>query len=103
LAQLRDDLVALGQLADGRALAAGDDERVDVVELLGTAHVDRVRADALEDAQMLGEVALETEDADARGLCLRATSRGRQGVRRAGSSRARDRASARRDRGSLRR
>ena len=73
LTQLRDDLVPRRELADRRALAAGDDERVDVVELLGSAHIDRVRADAAQRAQVFGEVALETEDADARvGCCLTA-------------------------------
>src|SRR5258706_14932673 len=84
--QLRDDPVALGELADGRALAAGNDQRVDVVELIGPTHITRLGTDAGQDAQVLGEVALETEDADARGLCLATTSRGRQGVRPAGSA-----------------
>src|SRR5437867_12532092 len=79
---LWDDPVALGELADGGALPAGDDQRIDVIELLGPTHVDGLGTDAGQDAQMLGEVALEAEDADARGLC--ATSRGRQDARRAG-------------------
>src|SRR5258706_9697681 len=65
--QLRDDPVPLGELADGRALAAGDDQRVDVVELIRPAHITCLGTDAGQNAQVLGEVALETEDADASG------------------------------------
>jgi hypothetical protein len=88
LAQLRDDPVLLRELADRRALTAGDDERVDVVELLRPAHVDTVYADLAQPIEVLAEIALEAEDADARGLGWDPTSRGRQGVRRRGWSRA---------------
>src|SRR5712691_13506549 len=103
LADLRDDPVVLRELADRRALAARDDERVDVVELLGPAHVDTFRANAAERGEVLAEIALEAEDADASGLVGAITSRGRQGVRRRGWSRARDHASALRDRARPRR
>src|SRR3954471_7508324 len=100
LAGLGDDLVRLGELFDRRALAPRADERVDIVELFRPAHVDRVGTERAESFEMLSEVALETENADARARRSTGvlTSRGRQGVRRAGSSRARARASVRRDR-----
>src|SRR5688572_6615762 len=88
VAELRDDPVVLRELADRGALAAGDDQRVDVVELLRPAHVDTVGADLAQRIQVLAEIALEAEDADASGLGWRFTSRGRQGVRRRGWSRA---------------
>src|SRR5688572_5825727 len=65
LAQFRDDAVVLGELADRRALTAGDDERVDVVELLRPPHVDTVGADIAQRTQVLAEIALKAEDADA--------------------------------------
>ena len=65
LIELRDEAVLRGELADRRALAAGDDQRVDVIELLGTADVDGLRTDALESLAMLAEVALQAEDAGA--------------------------------------
>ena len=68
VAQLRDDPVVLRELADRRALAAGDDERVDVVELLRPPHVDTVGADLAQPIEVLAEIALEAEDADASGL-----------------------------------
>src|SRR6266540_6990029 len=82
LAKLRDDPVLICELADRRALAARDDECVDVVELFRSAHVDTVCADAAQRAEVLAEVALEAEDADASGLARTITSRGRQDVRR---------------------
>src|SRR5207248_9419018 len=81
LAQLGDDLVALGELADRRARAPRDDERGDVIKLRWTAHVYPFGSDPLEGAQVLGEIALEAEDADASGLGWGFTSRGRQDVR----------------------
>ena len=42
--ELVDDPVLAGELADRRALAAGDDQRVDLVELLGAADVDAFHA-----------------------------------------------------------
>ncbi len=53
------------ELPDRRALAAGNDERVDLVELLRTADIDRLGAEALEGLEMLAEVALQAEDAGA--------------------------------------
>src|SRR5436853_1663606 len=105
LAELWDDLVTLCELSDRRALATGDDQRVDIVELLGPAHIDRIGAERAERCEMLGEVALKTEDTDPRARRSTGvlTSRGRQGVRRAGSSRAQARASARRARAIRRR
>jgi hypothetical protein len=88
LAELRDDPVVVRQLSDRGALTAGDDERVDVIELLGPAHVDTVGADIAQRAEMLAEVALEAEDADASGQGFAITNRGLQGVRRRGWSRA---------------
>jgi hypothetical protein len=55
----------LGELADGRALAAGDDERIDVVELIGAANIDGVGAESFEGVEVLAEVALKAEDAGA--------------------------------------
>src|SRR5437870_889407 len=65
-AEFRGDPVVLRELADRRALAARDDERVDLVELLGAAHVDAFSADAAECGEVLAEIALKAEDADAR-------------------------------------
>src|SRR5947207_1226646 len=65
-AELRNDPVALRELPDRRALAARDDEPVDVVELLWPTHVDPLRTHAAEGGEVLAEIALETEDADAR-------------------------------------
>ena len=67
LLELGDDPVVRGELADRRALAARDDERVDLVELLGAPHVDRLDAEVAQRREVLGEVPLETEDAGARG------------------------------------
>ena len=64
--ELRNDPVALRELPDRRALAARDDEPVDVVELLWPTHVDPLRTHAAEGGEVLAEIALETEDADAR-------------------------------------
>jgi hypothetical protein len=44
-------------------LAAGDDQRIDVVELLRLAHIDRVGAEPLEGVEVLAKIALEAEDA----------------------------------------
>ena len=61
--KLWDEAVVLGELADGRALATGYDERVDVVELLRPAHVHGGRAQAFEGVEVLAEVSLKSEDA----------------------------------------
>ena len=52
------------QAGDRRRLAAGDDEPVEPVELLGQAHLDRLRAEAAQHRRVLAEVALDCEDAD---------------------------------------
>ncbi len=63
--KLWDEAVLLGELADRRALATWDHERVDVIELLGTAHIDGRGAESFEGVEMLAEVALKAEDAGA--------------------------------------
>ncbi len=45
-------------------LAAGDDEPVEPVELLGKAHLDRLRAEPPQHGRVLAEVSLHGEDAD---------------------------------------
>src|SRR5262245_51756174 len=52
-------------LRDRGALAAGEDQRVEAVELLRAAHRDRLRAGARERARVRGDVALDRENADA--------------------------------------
>src|SRR5262245_43881324 len=52
------------QAQEGRGLAAGDDEPVEALELLGLAHLDRVRAEAPQHGRVLTEVPLESQDAD---------------------------------------
>ena len=54
-----------GELSDRGALSARNDERVDVIELFGTAHVDRLGAEPLEGREVFAEIALEPEDAGA--------------------------------------
>ncbi len=53
------------ELVHDARLAAGDDEAVDHVELVGPAHERHVRAEARQHVRMLAEVALEGEHADA--------------------------------------
>ena len=53
------------ELADRGAFAAGNDERIDVIELLRPAHVDGVGPESLEGVEVLAEIALEAEDAGA--------------------------------------
>src|SRR6266550_445995 len=96
IAELLDDPVLLCELSDRGALAARDDERVDLVKLVRAAYVDGLHTEPLEGGKMLREVALETEDAGARGQRPAITNRGVQVVLRPGSTRARDRASPRR-------
>src|SRR2546425_510989 len=66
IAQLLDDPVLLRELSDRRALAARDDERVDLVKLLRAAHVDRFHTEPIERGEVLRKVALETQDTGAR-------------------------------------
>ena len=49
---------------DRSRLAAGDDEPVEPVELLGKAHLDRLRAEPPQHGRVLAEVSLHGEDAD---------------------------------------
>jgi len=53
------------ELPDRRAFAARDDERIDVIELLRTADVDRFGPESLERIDVLAKVALEAEDSGA--------------------------------------
>jgi hypothetical protein len=94
--ELVDDPVLARELADRRALAARDDERVDVIELLGPAHVDAFHTETVERGEMFREVALKTENACACGQRAAITNRGLQVVLVPGSSRAKGRASPRR-------
>src|SRR5207237_9043493 len=70
LLQRGNEAPGLHQLEQRRALAAGDDETIDVRELRGLAHFDRLdffrpaHAAARERLGMPVEVALEREDAD---------------------------------------
>ena len=86
--ELVDDPVLAGELADRRALAAGDDQRVDLVELLGSADVDAFHAEPIERGEMFREVALETEDPGARelGEALRRINEGAAMIRSKGEA-----------------
>jgi len=53
------------ELADRRALAARNHQRIDLIELLRSAYVDGFGAQPLECVEVLAEVALEAEDAGA--------------------------------------
>jgi hypothetical protein len=55
---------ALHQLEERRALAAGQDERAQPVQVGQPAHLAHVRAQPAEDTRVGGEVALKGEDAD---------------------------------------
>src|SRR5207237_4609903 len=101
--ELVDDAVLARELSDGRALATRDDQRIDLVELLGSAHVDAFDAEPIERSEMLREITLQTEDAGARGQRAAITNRGLQVVLAPGSTRAKDRASPRRVRAKPRR
>ena len=58
------DPVQAHQARDRRRLAAGDDQPVEAVELLGLPHLDRLRAEAAQHGRVLAEVALDGQDAD---------------------------------------
>src|SRR5438552_13612931 len=94
--ELVDDDVLARELSDGRALATRDDQRIDLVELLGPEHIDAFDAEPIERSEMLREIILQTEDAGARGQRAAITNRGLQVVLAPGSTRAKDRASPRR-------
>ena len=70
--QVRHQAAALGDQRHRRALAAGDDEAGDAVELLLRAHLDDLDAlQLLEDRHVLAERALQREHADAQsGVCV---------------------------------
>ena len=59
------DPVEPHQPRDRGRLAAGDDQAVEAVELLGLAHLDRLGAEAAQHGRVLAEVALDGQDADA--------------------------------------
>ena len=67
------------QAHERRRLAAGDDEPVEAVELLGLANLDRVRAEPAQHRRVLPEVALDGQNADLHASILdsAAFSRGR--------------------------
>src|SRR5947207_4178117 len=60
--ELVDDPVLARELPDRRALAAGNDQCVDLVELLGPADVDAFHAESIERGEVFSEIALETEN-----------------------------------------
>src|SRR5207249_11877223 len=60
--ELVDDAVLARELSDGRALATRDDQRIDLVELLGPTHIDAFDAEPIERSEMLREVPRQTED-----------------------------------------
>jgi hypothetical protein len=54
-----------GELSDRGALSAGDDERVDRIELFGATDVDSIGPESPEGLDVLAEIALKAEDAGA--------------------------------------
>ena len=58
---------ALDELAHGRALAAGQDEPGDAVEVGGFAHANAVHADGAERIEVLAECPLEGKHTDLHG------------------------------------
>src|SRR5207247_1782955 len=86
--ELVDDPVLARELADRRALATRDAQRLDLVELLQPASIHAFDAEAIERGEMFREVALKTEDAGARGQRAAVTNRGLQVVLAPGSTRA---------------
>ncbi len=52
------------QAHERRRLAAGNDEPVEALQLLGLAHLDRLRAEAPQHRRVLAEVPLQGQDAD---------------------------------------
>ena len=61
------EAVEAHQPHERRRLAAGDDEPVEPVELLGLAHLDDVRAEPPQHRRVLAEVPLHGQDADPHG------------------------------------
>ena len=57
-------LVDVEQPRDRRALAAGDDQRVDAGEMRRQPHLDRLDAESSEHGDVLGEVALQRQHAN---------------------------------------
>ena len=55
---------ALDELAHGRQFAARQDEAGEACEVRGQAHADRLHADRIQQAGVLGEGALDAEDSD---------------------------------------
>ena len=52
------------QAREGRRLAAGDDQPVEAVQLLGLAHLDDVRAEPAQHRRVLAEVPMHGQNAD---------------------------------------
>jgi hypothetical protein len=61
-----EDIEGNGKPPQRGRLPARDHQAVEAIELLGAAHRDRFRADCLERAQVLGDVALKGEHPDDR-------------------------------------
>ena len=80
------------QTHDRGRFAAGDDEPVEVLELLRLAHLDRLGAEAPQHGRVLAEVALDGEDSDSHPI----TSRGFRAALPAGATPPRGRTSHRR-------
>ena len=59
--------VGRGQLADGRALAAGDDQAVEPVQILRQPHFHRLYAQRAQDVDVFDKGPLQGEDADSHG------------------------------------
>ena len=86
---------AVDEPAHRRALAARDDQAVDVVEIRGQAHLDGLHADGAQGRDMLGEGPLEGQDPDLHRRLAGSTSRGRRAAPGRGWPPSRARASAR--------
>src|SRR4051794_24060976 len=68
-----------------RGLAAGDDEPVESLDLLGLANLDDVRAQPAQHRRVLAEVSLDGEDADRRTIAHASDCRGARAAARAAS------------------
>jgi hypothetical protein len=49
-----------GELADCRRFATRDDQSIEAVQLVGASHLAALDSQAVQDAEMLGEVALQS-------------------------------------------
>ena len=68
IAQRLDQSPALGDQAHGRALAAGNHQAVEAVQLFGLAHFNRLNAQPAKQFDMFGKCALQGQHADGCGL-----------------------------------